>query len=54
MIEKVVRKTEQGAFSETQENLAFWLLRTKEESGETVEYMRRKRHGSSAPGDLCD
>jgi hypothetical protein len=48
MIEKVVRKAEQHAFSETKENLAYWLLRTPEERVSTVEYLRRQMHGSSA------
>ncbi len=48
MIERVVRKAEQYDFSETKENLAYWLLRTPEERVSAVEYLRRQMHGSAA------
>ena len=45
MIEKVVRKGNLRGFSETEENLAYWLSRTPEERVEAVEILRRERHG---------
>ncbi len=42
MIEEVVRKARLQEFSETKQNLAYWLSRTPKERVSAVEYLRRK------------
>ncbi len=48
MIQKVVRKANLGDFSEVRDNLSYWLSKQPEERVESVEYLRRMHHGSSA------
>jgi hypothetical protein len=47
MIAKVVKKANLRDVSEIKENLTYWLSKSPEERIETVERLRRERHGSS-------
>ena len=47
MIEKVVRKANLSDFSETEENLKYWLSRPPEERVSAVEVLRRRQHGDT-------
>ena len=48
MIAKVVRKGRLKDFSETEEDLDYWLSKTPEERVSAVDYLRRQLHGGSA------
>jgi len=45
MIEKVVRKANLREFSETKENLAYWLSKSPAERVAAVEKLRRQYYG---------
>jgi hypothetical protein len=48
MIKKVLMKHDLKNFSSINEELAYWLRKSPEERIETVEYLRRQYHGSTA------
>ena len=48
MIQKIVNKNPLNSFSETKEDLAYWLSRTPEERIAAVEILRKQQHGSTA------
>lgn len=47
MIRKIVIKRNIKDINSIKEDLAYWLSKTPEERIETIEYLRRQRHGSS-------
>jgi len=48
MIEKVVKKANLKNFSETKENLAYWLTKKPEERIAAVDYLRSLQGGTTA------
>jgi hypothetical protein len=48
MIQKAVSKRNLLNFSEVEDNLAYWLLKTPKERLAVVEHLRKQRHGGAA------
>jgi hypothetical protein len=48
MIQKIVKKHSLHDFSETEEDLKYWLSKTPEERLAAVEYLRRQYYGSAS------
>jgi hypothetical protein len=47
MIKAIVSKKDLNNYSEIQENRVYWLKQTPESRVHTVDYIRKKQHGSS-------